>query len=431
MSPLLAPILAQLVTLNVGDRTEARYISAGQDESRAEASTRPIAGLNFGWERGSVLLAYTPSFTVTPLDRKPRDLLIFQAGYLTARYSWRLTSVSFSQYMGYGDLNFRVQTIADPGVYLGAAPPPTPINPAAGAGGNPTQMPGTNAPGTGTANPGSNPLGQDLRRFDNLVVHYLTWSSTVSVTHTLSRNFFTGADATYTEGRGVGASSELFPLIRGARVGGYLTHALILSRRDLFASTLNIQYGVSSTGNRSWASQLNETWVHRLDPLTTTRLGAGVSGSRLSQDDGLVAYSFYPTIFAGINHIDRLAGGHLNMGLTVSAAPFIDPLRATVDPRLTVSGVTNWTKRRFTIGASVGAAISLAQDDTQATTQGAVNSVGATLAAAYRVSDAFSVDGGITGGWQTFNGETVIPTSWTAFVGITFGSSTPLNGKGK
>jgi|SRR6478609_446129 len=427
MSPLLAPILAQLVTLNVGDRTEARYLSAGGDNTRAEASTRPIAGLNFGWARASATLSYQPSFTVTPLERKPRDLLIFQAGYLTATYRWRLTFVSFSQFMGYGDLNFRVQAIADPGVNLAA--PPTP-NPSAANGANPTPMPGgTNAPGT--ANPGANPLGQDLRRFDNTVVHYLTWSSTVAMGHTLSRNLFTGADATYSEGRGLGDSAELFPLIRGVRVGGYLTHALILSRRDLFASSLTLQYGVSSTGNRAWVSQANETWMHQLDALTRTRLGVGLSGSRLSTDDGLIAYSVYPTVLAGIDHVDRFGGGRLTTGLTVSASPFIDPLRATVDPRLGVSGYSNWAKRKFSIGLSLGAAISLASDNTQATTQGAVNSVGATLVAAYRLSDGVLIDCGATSGWQTFNGETVIPTSWTAFVGITFASSTALNGRAK
>src|SRR3954470_4496132 len=127
MLSLLAPILAQLVTLNVGDRTEARYISG--DDTHLEGATRPFAGLNFGWKRSALTLAYTPSVTVTPLERKPRNVLVFQGASLRASYRWRLTTLTLSEFVGFGELNFRVQALPAPGVNLAVAPPATGATP--------------------------------------------------------------------------------------------------------------------------------------------------------------------------------------------------------------------------------------------------------------------------------------------------------------
>ena len=427
MLPLLAPILAQLVTLNVADRTEARYISG--DYTRAEGVTRPLAGLNFGWKRGAISLAYTPSFTVTPLETTPRDLLIFQGATLSGNYHWRLTSVTLAQSIGYGQLNFRVQALADPGVNLGPTPGSVPtVTPPAGAGGAPTPggtaTGGTTTSGT-TTGPPAGPQATNNLPFSNRIVRYFTLTTTLGVTHQLSRQVSLGADAGYNEGRGVDASEQDYPRIRGARVGATVSHALIVGRRDTFTSTLLTQYGVSSyLSSRVWAVQANELWLHKLDPLTTTRVGAGVGGNRLSLSDGTIAYTVYPTFIAGIIHFDRLAGGIVTFGSAITATPYLDTLRATVDPRLGVVGNAAWSKRRFSMGAGAGAAVSIADNKNQ----GAINSVGASFGMAYLLGAGFSTDAGVSTGWQTFQGQTIVPTSWTGFVGVTFGGSVPLNG---
>ena len=120
MLSLLAPILAQLVTLSVGDRTEARYIAG--DDTHFEGATRPLAGLAFGWKRAALTLVYAPSITVTPLERTPRDVLFFQTAALVGSYHWRRTTLSVTEAVGYGQLSFRVQAFADPG----ANPVPVP-----------------------------------------------------------------------------------------------------------------------------------------------------------------------------------------------------------------------------------------------------------------------------------------------------------------
>src|SRR3954463_6199406 len=100
MLPLLAPILAQLVTLNLGDRTTARYVHS--DVNHTEASTQPLVGLNFDWRRSALMLAYMPTITVIPLEKTPRDVLVFHYGSLLGNYRWRNTIVTLTESIGYG-----------------------------------------------------------------------------------------------------------------------------------------------------------------------------------------------------------------------------------------------------------------------------------------------------------------------------------------
>ena len=399
MLPLLAPILAQLVTLSVGDRTEARYIAG--DNTHFEGATRPLAGLTFGWRRGALTLAYLPSITVIPLERAPREVLVFQNVGLGGSYRWRRTSLSLSQGVGFGQLSFRVQALADPGATPAAVPSPT----APGA----TPAPGGMQPGgTPTAPGGVTTSGMNPQATNQVRVRkgtYVTSTSTLGVAHTVSRAVVVGAGANYTEAGGVGTSKEQYPVTRGVGATAFGSHTTTVGRRDSFTSSVSTQFSQSSTGNRVWGVLVGEGWGHRLSARTTTRLGVGVSGTRLSQDDGTVAYGVYPTANAGITHFDRLAGGTLTLGATATAAPFLDTLRATVDPRLGVGANAGWGRDRFSMGAGAGAAVSL----TGGEGKGAVNSVGASLGMSYRLGAGFSIDDGVSAGWQTFEGTTIIP----------------------
>jgi hypothetical protein len=422
---MLAPVLAQLVTLNVGDRTEARYISG--ENSHFEGATRPYAGLNFGWKRSTLTLMYMPSITVSPLERRPRNVAVFQGGSITGTYRWRRTALTVSGFAGYGELTFRVQALADPGVTTPTpgpngmpTPPATPQSPTPTGG--TTGTPGN----TGNTTPTTPNTGatQQLRLKDQ-IVHYFTWSTNIGVTHAVSRQVGMGWDASFTEGRGLGDSAEQYPVTRGARTGVYVGHRLVLGRRDSLGSSAGFQYVISSNGNNAWVATVNENWLHRLSMRTTTNVGVGLSGTRFSQEDGTIGYSIYPTVSASISHFNRLAGGMLTMSLSTTAAPYLDPLRATVDPRLSFAANIGWAKRRFSAGASAGTALSLAKDNQK----GAVNSIGASLFASYLLGAGFSVDGGLGTAWQTYEGASIIPASWSAFLGITFGAGVPLNSR--
>src|SRR5450432_2879319 len=119
MSPLFGPILAQLVTLGVGDRTEARYVVAGtgtpgaavvapNSSPYAEVATYPRIGLNFGWHHSplsqtSLSLGYGPSITVTPLEADHPDVLVYQAATFAASHShrWQRLTMTISESVSY------------------------------------------------------------------------------------------------------------------------------------------------------------------------------------------------------------------------------------------------------------------------------------------------------------------------------------------
>jgi len=425
MLTLLAPILAQLVTLNVGDRTAVRYLSVGN--THLEGSTAPSVGLNFGWKRGSIGLAYSPSFTVRPLERSPREVLVFQFASVNASYAWRKTTLSLMEGLGYGQFTLQVQALADPGA--NPASNPTPGSTTSTGGTNSPTTPGGTTPGGTNGNMAGttkepNPRATNQLKYNDQVIRYGTSTTTVALAHTVSRTVAVGANASYSIGSGLGDSKDEYPLITGARVGAFASHSLVVSRRDDFTSSIAAQYSVSSLGNRAWSAFANEGWAHKLDGRTSTRLSGGLAATRFSQNDGLIGYSIYPTFSAGINYTGRFEGGRLSLGATVGAAPYLDTLRATVDPRLGAGLGAGWSRKRFYTGLGAGAAISLSNDNKQ----GAVNSVGASIGAGYQLADSVSLDGGASTGWQTFEGTTIIPKSWSGFIGITFGTSVPLNG---
>jgi hypothetical protein len=62
MFTLFGPILAQVVTVAVGDRSEARVVV--NDTTEYEAANRPSVGVGMAWRRFTLQLAYSPSFTV-------------------------------------------------------------------------------------------------------------------------------------------------------------------------------------------------------------------------------------------------------------------------------------------------------------------------------------------------------------------------------
>ncbi|HWZ89372.1 MAG TPA: hypothetical protein VNW92_10995, partial [Polyangiaceae bacterium] len=168
----------------------------------------------------------------------------------------------------------------------------------------------------------------------------------------------------------------------------------------------------------------NEAWSHRLDPRTTTRLGSGLSLTRNSQPDGLIYYSVYPNFSAGITHSSLLGRSTLTLGSTLASAPYIDPVRALVDPSLTAAAFVGLGRDRFLSTLTAGSAVAVVTHGNN----GALNTVNGAFTVSYRLGAGFFVDSGLRAAWQTFGGLTTIPPSVAAFAGITMGAQVPLNG---
>ena len=418
MSPLLGPILAQLVTLSLSDRTEGRYIAS--DDKYFEATTLPRAALNFGWKHTTLTLGYGPSLTVTPLA-KDAQLVVFHNAVVATSYRWRRTTVAVSQAVGLGEVNFQTLALADARAGTtnvpadktgtGSAAPTPPAN------GGTTGAPPPTMPGS-TMIPGAAQI-----RARNGIITFATSSTTLSMTQQLSPVLKLNGELGYliTGSVGKNASAD-FPVVKGPRALAAASYSV--TPRDAVTSSWSFQYAGSSTGVDSWVTVASEGWAHAFDLHTNGRVSGGLSMTRTSQPDGLIAYSIYPTFSSAISHATPLDRGTLSYGFSAGAAPVLDPVRALVDPRVNLLASLGWGRDRFSTSLSAGSLLSLDKQNTA----GALSSASGALTLSYRLADALSVDGGVRTAWQRFEGQTTVPLSWAAFVGLTYGVSIPFNG---
>lgn len=415
MPSILGPILAQLVTLAVGDRTETRVVHA--QNTYAEAGTYPRAGLTFGWKHSTLSISYGPSLTLGPLESKDRELTVFHSGAISALYKWRRTVLTVSESVGYGEVNFQALGVAGPAAQPGATPlPATPANggttPTPPAGG--VTNPGT-TPAPGTTVPPTNQL-----RAPAQTLKYVTSSTNVTVNHLISSIWSAGGGVGYSVTGSPGADSAQFPVSKGpvaeVHASDRFTHA------DAANLQVTTQLVSSSTGNNAWFMNGTGGWGHAWSLRTTTQVGSGVSVTRNSQVDGLIFWSIYPTFFASINHLVPEGRSAFSFGSAVASAPAIDPIRAAVDPRISWSVSANWALSRLSLGLNGGTAVSIAQQNDN----GAFNSVSAAFNAGYRLGAGFSVDSGLRGFWQSVAGRTTVPATYAAFLGIAFVAAVPV-----
>jgi hypothetical protein len=411
MPLLLAPVLAQAVILHLADRTEARYLDYGDEVY--EASTAPAASLRFDWRRASLALGYAPSFTLTPLEEKPRDLLVYHQFAAGAGYRWRRSSLKLSSAYGFGGVNFRA------GGLRGSPVPTAPSEPAPS---EPGQTPGGEQapPGPQTPTPGDPNNGQ-LRIADENVRYYTTTTS-LSYATEFTKELRGEAHIGHMRGGGLDTRSrELYPSIRSWFAGASSTYDYLLTAKDSFATTVGLEGSISEAepfGATALVLTATEGWRHTFDSRTLTGLTAGINITRFTQGDGLQGFSVFPNFQGWFAHQERLWGGLLGLGVYAYSAPTLDPLRALVDPRLGGGAAVTYTRKRFTVGIDGGAAVSLSPPQ-QA--QSSIDTAQAQAKLSYAVSDYVSADTGARYWRQGVGGQVVIPSSWSAFVGLTLG----------
>jgi hypothetical protein len=407
-------ILAQVVTLSVGDRTEGRYVALF--DRHFEASTRPLAGAKVDWKHLTLTLRYAPTLTVVPVESKDRDLFVFNNAYLAASYSWSHTRFELSQTSSFGAQNFYVLSLTDPR-FNTAAPPVTPpaAAPVAPPGGTTGGTPGANM-GTGTMNgtPSTTTPGVALP-YANRAIHYGSSTTSAAIRSETSPSTTLRGELSYLiAGATQPEDAVLYPLVKGPLATG--SAQFRISRRDAVASTLSMQYVSSSIGTSAWITNYAQSWIHRLDHHTATQLGVGVSGTRSPAANGFIAYSIYPTFTAGIIHTSIVERGKLTTSVTVSSAPAIDLITTAVDPRLGTLAQVGWARDRFSASLSADATISLAAKSEL----GALSLIGAGAGVAYRLSTGVSLDSGARVAYQKYQGQVVIPFSQTIYLAVNF-----------
>jgi hypothetical protein len=295
MSLLLAPLLAQSITLGVADRTEARYLAP--NDYAYEASTTPGARLTLSWPRYEVMVGYDASLTLAPLEKKPRNLLVLHTLLASTQYRFRRTSLTLGTSATFGEVNFRAQALGtanDPA--LGAQPSATPSD----QGEKPDLAP---PPATAA------PEAQPQTRISNTPTRHGTWASTLGVGHQPTREVTLASSLTYTVAGGLNAKArEDYPLTRGLVLAVFATHEYKVSAKDALGSTASLQQGWSSVGTEGASSTevtslvVGEAWTHRFDKRTSSLLGAGLSLSRTPLYEVYTAWSIYPTFTAALLH---------------------------------------------------------------------------------------------------------------------------------
>jgi hypothetical protein len=419
MSPLLGPILAQLVTLGVSDRTEVRHVIA--QDSYSEVATMPRVGLNFGWRHTTLTLSYGPSITVSPLEAKDPYVYIFHSATLTMSQRWQRTTLSLTQSGSYGEVNLRAQALAGTGFNTGAPPPAavpggtTPPPPPGGTGGTMQPPPGS----TGTNTLPSVAVDRPIT--------FASSTTAVNLSQRLSaRLSLSGGLSYFISGSLSDVPTEAYPTVKGP--GAQLSASYRPTLDDTFTTTVFTQFANVSNGNRAWLLTANEVWAHRFSRRTMGTAGSGLSLTRNSQPNGYEFYSLYPNFLVGLNHTTWLGRSVLTVGGGASSAPFIDPFRGLVDPRVSTFVYAGFNKKKFFTSATAATGLQLVAGPGT----GALNSVTGTLNVSYRLVDAVSVDSGVRTAWQGFTTQTTattVPISFAMYAGITVALAVPLRGR--
>ena len=400
MSPLLAPLFAQLVSLQLADRTEGRYVSLNGDK-RYEGATSPIVGLNVSTKRTGFQLIYSPSLVLTPLDHEPRTLYLFHQVGASASYVVRRTTFTLTSTLGIGSLNLRLLGVQ------GLQPPLT--------GGTPT---------TGTPT-GQGGVFQNVPPSDQKVRFYLSTTS-LSVGHRLTRRAQLTAIASSTTASGLdNASRRFYPTQQGWTLGGTATYTYPLSKHDAVASNASLVKTWSSTANESAILNATLGYTHSFSPRTTGSASGGLSITRFSDRSGLAGFSVFPTATVAASHIQPIGRGGLSFAIGAYSSPALDPLRALVDPRVGVNASIGYTRKKLFVTTTGFAALSVAPAGNN---QGAVNAVQGEARAGYQMTKLASIDTGARITRQTYGGATIVPTSWAVFVGLTLGYTKILAG---
>ena len=428
----LGPILAQLITLSVGDRTEARYVASG-DLKRFEGSTVPSVGLALGTRRLRIYSSFSAAITLAPLETTPRYTTTFYTGALGVERSWRRDRVYVGTGFAFGEIDFGTQALTGNRFRPDSTPP---ADTTSGNKDPSTSTPQDKPPDMGTmgamppTTPGTTPGGvttpnSDLVRASGGVARY----GVVTVGIGYGRNETPTTSWSLDGGYSISGaldkeSEERYPLVKSFRVGATLN--LTMGRNDGLGSMLFLQQATASNGTSSQLVSLTETWVHRLSPQTFTTLLGGLVGTRSPEENDIITkYTIFPTVAVGIGTRRRLGRGVFSCNANAGSAPVLDLVTAAVDPRLSFGLGAGYGQGRFSASLAVGSAISIAGSNSA----GALQSVTSGVGVGYQALDNLSVTAGGRQSWQTFQGSTAIPFSYAAFLGVTIGAGHTFGGR--
>lgn len=450
MHALLAPVLAQVVTLGLADRLEARYVvSATQRDANGVTTipavrqfdgintTTPSGVVKFDLRRASISVGYAPTLTLVPLIETPREFLVYHRALLAADYRFKHTTVAIGTTAGYGERDFALEALM-PRTTAGTTPQPNQATPDNRQNPNPpngTPPPagGTTAGTTGTGNTqgGTTPgnTGPQTIRPVAGKVNFADFRSFLSINHAVSRPLTLRLQGGYgISGGTTEADRKNYPVATGP--DATLAARYTADPRNAFVTTLTAVYvrktpdpEIPNSGTRTYYATLTEDYVHGFTRQTLGIFGAGVSFSRQRGDADLAAlYSIYPVLRAGVSHSGRVAQGMLTVTADVNTQPLVDLNTARVDPRIGTNLAVMWNRDRFSLIANGASTISVQREGVRA-----FSSVLTSVTARYDLGAGFGADLGGRTAFQRYYGQDTIPQTWVMFMGVTYNFLQPFN----
>jgi hypothetical protein len=411
----LSALLAQLVTLTLGDRIQGFTIANDQTQHfEATNTTGAALILSLDRRRRKVSLGYAPSFTFVRLVREPRDLLIEHSGFVAGEYRWRDTTAAVSTTVTYGERDFQQEAI------LPKRPTePDPQQPSPGQGGQtPQQGGGGGQPGADGGTSSSTTAAPPA--FSSRPVAFATLQTQGGLAYALTGRTTLSVAGGYSLSGGVDREAQRsFPLSRGPN--GNANVRYVMDNRNSFVTGATAQLMFNQNGSNGFIATISEDYNHVFARRTAGTLGVGIAYTRSQPFYGLrlPLHSIFPTARAGLTHAERLAQGTLALSLTLSSSPVLDTTTAAVDPRVGGTLSSGWSRDRFALNATMASSISVARDRVNA-----FDAIFASISANYNLGAGFAVDAGVNASWQRYAHDTLIDPSLAFLVGLSFAFAT-------
>jgi hypothetical protein len=408
MGPLVGPVaallpclLAQAVTVTLGDRSEARMrIQAG--EARSDVETRPSVTFGVGSRRWTSSVGYTLSITELSVGTPDSQLNVYHTGFASTGLRFQRTSFSLGASATYGTQNFRAQGVAP----ATSAAPTVPAQPL-------PQAPGM-APAPSVAPPPGAPAQINL--VDSTVL-FGSASASAGAQHILSRRATIGASGGYQISGGLDEPSRTsIPIQKGpladARFGYAASHV------DTLSTVGNARWIRTDDSTDARLYGLGEEWTHHFAQTWTGTVGGGVS---YGETETLVApitrtKALVPGASASTAYAIGMNPAAFEMSAGISLAPTIDRLSGRVDQRIGWGAGIGGTRRKVTLTARVSGAYSVDRGPN------ALTAYGAAAGARYRFARGWALEGGASAGWQRMGAFEALPILWGLYLALTFGS---------
>jgi hypothetical protein len=363
----------------LSDRTEARARAPDPITNAVALDVDTLMDARAVWKtpHATYTVADLPRFTLLDYNGAAIQAALLDSVVLAAEWRWPRVRLRVNENASYGQLSFESLPVLST---LGT-PTPTPT---------PTGQPA--------------PV-QTAAQVPLTAQSILYASSDTSVGSTLDvRPWTLIPRAGYLLTGGVNdAAQQILPLAKGPYVEALADDKL--DTRNHVQTYVNASETSFSSGTEDLLLGVEERWRHRWSGKTETMLAGGWYAARTRDafdapdvfaSDPIAEAEFDHTFLRGVNTAD--------MRLDVRLAPFINRLTGLVDEQIRGTVAAGWGHRKFKLRAFASAA--------ESTQQGTATSARLGLAeidAAYKFSEALTVDGGFRALYQEQNSLGALP----------------------